>query len=80
MGQKFRPPPLSASKEWEVIDFLIRHGHYFHSIPATDESGHRIGNVEYPKSMEAAEVFVRENVEWSHSLDDLRNQEVTMAR
>jgi len=80
MGHKFRPPPLSASKEWEIVDYLVQNGHYYHSIPVTDERGRHIGNVEYPKSMEAAKVFVRENAEWSHSLDELRNQEITMGR
>ena len=60
MGHKFRPPRLSAYREWEVIKYLVNNGFYYDSIPIKDEHGNEIGLVSYPLTMDDAKEFVQE--------------------
>ena len=63
MGQKFRPPRLSAHKEWEVVEYLVRNGFYYDSIRTENGPGIEADLVTYPSTMDEAKLFVRENQE-----------------
>jgi len=56
LSRNFRPPARSARDEWEVVRFL--HGHGFRYQHIRDERGEC---VPYPRSLAAAQDFVRKH-------------------
>ena len=63
MGQKFRPPKLSAHREWAIVEYLVRNGFYYDSIQIEKGPGTGAELVAYPSTMDEAKIFVRENQE-----------------
>jgi len=55
LNHKFRPPKRDDLKQWQLAKFLVDHGFLFSHAYKDNIMIH------YPKTMEEAETFVREN-------------------
>jgi hypothetical protein len=56
LGRKFRPPPANDVRQWEKVEYLVRHGFVFQTVH--DDVGRP---VRYPATLKQAQEFVRKH-------------------
>ncbi len=53
LNRKFKAPRRADREQWAKVEYLVRHGYRFQSLPQVDGRP-----VAYPATLRAAEVFV----------------------
>jgi hypothetical protein len=59
LPHRFRPPRKSATRKWEAVKFLVKHGFRYHHIAENNSYA------AYPENLRDAKIFVEKYKEWA---------------